>query len=197
MSLILDALRRSEAERRRGQPPALLDSNSTPRAPVRPLWPTALGGLFGGLLLAGGLAWWLRPLPTPAAMPPPAPITAEPSVPLVIAAPPTPAATPRTVSIASPQAIVPEALPSASITSESVVADDLPISDLSPIQRATLPPLRLSVHVYAEVPTQRFAIVDGQRLREGDVLANDLQLLEIHREGLRFRWLDRTLWLPR
>lgn len=203
MSLILDALRRSEAERRRGQVPTLLDGSSSPRARIRSLWPVALGGLLGGLLLAGGLAWWLRPLPMPVTMAlPQAPVASEPTAPLVLAAAPAPAAPPRSAAaagataIATPKPIAAAALPSASGAPGSAV-DDLPISDLPPSQRAALPPLRLSMHVYAEDPAQRFVIIDGQRLRQGDALADGLHLLEVRREGLRLRWQDRVLWLPR
>jgi len=204
VSLILDALRRSEAERRRGQVPTLLDGSSPPRARTRSLWPVALGGLLGGLLLAGGLVWWLRPLPMPVTMAlPQAPVASEPTAPLVLAAAPAPAApaapatpAPAAPAPAAPKPIAAAALPSA-WSAPGAAVDDLPISDLQPSLRAALPPLRLSMHVYAEDPAQRFVIIDGQRLREGDALADGLHLLEVRREGLRLRWQDRVLWLPR
>jgi general secretion pathway protein B len=76
MSLILEALRRSEAERRRGLAPGLLDPDPLPRPSPRPAWPMVLAGLLGGLVIAALLAWWVRPWPTApaaqAALPPPA-----------------------------------------------------------------------------------------------------------------------------
>ncbi len=68
---------------------------------------------------------------------------------------------------------------------------------LSPNERSALPPLRISMHVFHEEPLRRFAIVDGQRLREGDVLAPGLRLETIERDGLQLEWQGRTLWLPR
>ncbi|MFN3965700.1 general secretion pathway protein GspB [Silanimonas lenta] len=62
---------------------------------------------------------------------------------------------------------------------------------------AVLPPLRLSMHVYAEDPARRFAILDGVRVREGESLEGGLQVLEIRRDGLRLAWNGRVLWVPR
>ncbi len=178
MSLILEALRRSEAERRRGQTPSLLDGLSPARVRTRPLWPVALAGLFGGLLLAAAVAWWLRPAALPAALPPrPAPVATPVAAP--ITSPPITRAEPEADPHLGPR------------------ADDLAVADLSAPLRAGLPPLRLSMHVFAEDPARRFAIVDGARLREGEALADGLQVLEIRRDGLRLAWQGRTLWLPR
>ena len=61
--------------------------------------------------------------------------------------------------------------------------------------RAALPPLRLSMHVFAEDPLQRFAIIDGARRREGDLLAPGLQVESISREGVRLSWQGQLLEL--
>lgn len=226
MSLILEALRRSEAERRRGQTPSLLDGLSPARVRTRPLWPVALAGLFGGLLLAAAVAWWLRPAALPAALPPrpapvavpiAAPIAAPVAVPVAapiaapVAAPVAPPPTPSLAPIADPTP-APPSPPTTSLpmTPAPILhaapeadphlgprADDLAVADLSAPLRAGLPPLRLSMHVFAEDPARRFAIVDGARLREGEALADGLQVLEIRRDGLRLAWQGRTLWLPR
>lgn len=74
---------------------------------------------------------------------------------------------------------------------------DLAVGDLAAPLRAGLPPMRLSMHVFAEDPARRFAIVDGIRLREGDTLDAGLRLREIRRDGLRLEWQGRVLWLPR
>lgn len=186
----------------------------------------ALAGLLGGLLLAGGLAWWLRPappLPTPPglegevnsaaripATPPPqavpsaapvvmtrAPMSAPVSAPL-----PTPTVMPSAATTAPSTAPESSAAPapiseSASETHLGPLAGDLAVADLAPPMRGGLPPLRLSMHVFAEDAARRFAIVDGARLREGEALAEGLQVLEIRRDGLRLAWQGRVLWLPR
>lgn len=63
--------------------------------------------------------------------------------------------------------------------------------------RAQLPPLRVSMHVYDPDPARRFVLIDGRRLREGDLLAADLRLVAIEREGLQLDWRGRPLHLPR
>jgi general secretion pathway protein B len=73
---------------------------------------------------------------------------------------------------------------------------DVPIAELDGALRATLPALRVSMHVFADDPDRRFAIVDGRRVREGDVLEGGLQVLAIRPEGLRLAWQGRVLWLP-
>jgi general secretion pathway protein B len=224
VSLILEALRRSEAERRRGQAPSLLDGLAPPRDRARPLWPVALGGLLGGLLLAAAVAWWLRPLPgadVPIEVrdeaPPPAPVTAPVTAPAAAPAPPpaiaaTPAAAPPDArDAARPPPVTQTPLPPPAVAATPAVAappapadphlgplaGDLAVADLPAPLRAGLPPLRLSVHVFAEDPARRFAIVDGARLREGEALVDGLQLQEIRRDGLRLAWQGRSLWLPR
>ena len=234
MSLILEALRRSEAERKRGKAPSLLDGAPTPRPRERPLWPIAAAGLALGLLIAAGAAWWMPrqppPMPTPAPTPSVVPsavpyAVATPAPPVAAPAPPpspaptakaTPAPAPPPVAIEQPVAappevpVVPTAPPSvptppaAAIAPSPSITDpllgpatgDLPINELPASTRAALPPLRLSMHVFNDDGTQRFAIVDGTRLREGDSMG-EVQVLEIRRDGLRLAWQGRTLWLPR
>jgi general secretion pathway protein B len=62
MSYILDALRRADAERRRGQSPVLHDvaGLSLPPPARRPTLQRLLPWLAGGLLLTGGLLWAWR-----------------------------------------------------------------------------------------------------------------------------------------
>lgn len=234
MSLILEALRRSEAERRRGKSPDLFDGGSVAQGGARPLWPVALGGLAGGLLIAGALAWWLQSAADPALVAPPAPASptpapmpappaapmpqATPAAPVVTAAPlPPPAAEPPAAAESPPvqtpaPAPEPEPAPTAPSAPEAAPAPavsaardpllgpadgDLAVGDLAAPLRAGLPPMRLSMHVFAEDPARRFAIVDGIRLREGDTLDAGLRLREIRRDGLRLEWQGRVLWLPR
>ena len=79
MSLILDALRKSEAERRRGKSPDLFAGLPTPTASRRPellrLWPwfalVALG------LVAVSVFWIAREADTPAIVEPAQPVAAE------------------------------------------------------------------------------------------------------------------------
>lgn len=47
-----------------------------------------------------------------------------------------------------------------------------------------LPPRRLTVHVFAEVPARRFVILNGQRLREGERTPDGLLLKEVRPDGI-------------
>jgi len=70
--------------------------------------------------------------------------------------------------------------PAAASTTESLpMLRDLPAED-----RAALPPLKLSMHVYAVHPAERFVLVDGRRYSEGMAVANGLVLEEIRRDGV-------------
>jgi general secretion pathway protein B len=68
----------------------------------------------------------------------------------------------------------------------------LPASD-----RAQLPPLKLSMHVYAEDPTQRFVILDGKRLQEGASPASGVVIEQIRRDGLVLSVNGRRVLLAR
>ncbi len=72
MSLILEALKKSEAKRRLGEAPDL----GTPFAARRER-PNLLPILAVTILLAGGAGWWLMRAPTPASAPPAATVAAS------------------------------------------------------------------------------------------------------------------------
>lgn len=237
MSLILEALRRSEAERRRGLPPTLLGEPG-PRRPERAsAWPMALGGLLLGALLAAAGAWWwslgreastAATPPTSAATaavgstdtrpaPPVEPVPAAAYAPSRSTTPAAPAPRPAPVMpapSASPAADVSADLPPPPTTDTAPVATALPGAEASSaadtgagpregdlpwsaVAGEALPSLRVSMQVYADAPERRFAIIDGQRRREGDALPSGLTLLEIRRDGLRLGWQGRVLWVPR
>ena len=94
MSYILDALKRAESERNRGQIPGL---HAQPMARVAldreeraPVWKTLVFAVIAALVL-GALAWWWLSSdgPAPAALPPQtAPLAASPSTPAAPANPP-------------------------------------------------------------------------------------------------------------
>ncbi|WP_240099029.1 general secretion pathway protein GspB [Thermomonas flagellata] len=200
MSLILEALRKSEAERRRGQAPDL--AQELPPAPAQPPLLARRGAwLAAALLLAivAGLALWRWRMPpaapamptdapaaaaatpalaaaprmvAPALAPPPAPTPAQArAVPSPAAPPPPPVATPT-----PPPA--PASSPPAPAGNAATAAADLPEADA-----AGLPPMRLSMHVWDADPARRFVILDGQRMAEGD-RRNGVQVIEIRRDGV-------------
>lgn len=252
MSMILEALRKSEAERRRGRAPGLFVEHAPARGYERrvPGWAFALGALLVAVLLAWAWREWQRPArvlvttaepaadtvtqaqstqiatrvepapgepgwlapmtlepgtptlpvasapaattvePMPAPAPAPAPASARAAAPA-----PTPATAPAATAPAQPEAIrAPAPAPAAPLDPVASLPglDALPAAD-----RSALPPLKLSMHVYAETPAQRFVILDGQRLGEGASPASGVVLEEIRREGLVLSVNGRRLLLAR
>lgn len=66
------------------------------------------------------------------------------------------------------------------------------LSDLDAETRKQLPPLKLSMHMWHDVPTQRFVILDGRRLREGDVIG-EVVVERITRDGATLSWRGTAL----
>lgn len=145
MSYILDALRKSQAERERGQVPGL-DAQPEPaaRPTAEPAHASRAGGLLAGaglgLALALGAAWWWRPTP--------APVAAAAAVATVTASA---AALPAPVPVPIPAAL-PTSLPVSSSPATSLPATSLPATSLP----ASLPapsPKPLPVVVSAPQPS--------------------------------------------
>lgn len=247
MSLILDALRKSEAERRRGEVPdlraelpPLVRASAAPRR-LWPAWFTA-----SALLLAiAVLAWsqWAsrtatagfpaRPpaanvesplpvqAPAPAAMAPPEPVVHRPApaAPTRTAPQPasiataTPETAPATAALAPPepaasepagtapsipaQTVAPPPLapPSAPPSATSIDNATVRLADLSPGEREQLPALKISMHMWGPTPDQRFAIIDGTRVGQGDRVG-DAVVQEIAADGVILDWHGRRLSLP-
>jgi len=223
VSLILEALRRSEAERRRAAPPSLLGDVGPARPARTSAWPMALGGLLlGGLLAAAAAWWWGVGRGAPVAEAPPAVVTAASVAPVASAPPaydvpiePLPAAAYAPPPSPAPITPAPRPAPEAAPVAEATITAPIEPEAVTSATADTglgprdgdlrwsegvgdaLPPLRVSMHVYADDPARRFAIVDGQRRREGEALQPGLVLLEIRRDGLRLGWQGRVLWVPR
>jgi len=71
----------------------------------------------------------------------------------------------------------------------------LRLSDLDPDSRKALPPLKLSMHMWNSDPSQRFVILDGNRVREGDRVG-DAVVTAITSDGVVLDWNGRRLKLP-
>ena len=216
MSLILEALRKSEAERRRGEMPdlrAALPPPVSPRhAPLRRALPWIAAVAAIGIAVA--LLWqpWSRdeaaPVPstaTPAPAesvrlqpPPQAPVAPRVETPRIAereapkpspaphAALPDPAADPAPPP--APAAAIPPP-PAPSADTETAV-NALP-ADL----RKALPPLQLSMHMWDPDPAKRFVILDGERYVEGDSVG-PMQVRRIDADGVLFDWQGRLVRLP-
>lgn len=219
MSLILDALRKSEAERKRGQAPGLFSPMPMPPSRRRraPVWPM-VAGVIGLILLAAiAIRYWpgeakteaptpAAPAPEPAAPPmqvaapsAPSPVVAAPPAPKASTAPPPVASAPAVVA-PTPVAAAPlpaPTLPAPAPATPEPANDYLPsLAVLPPDQRANLPPLKLSMHVWSEQPARRIAIIDGQRVGEGSSLSGAI-VAEIRRDGVALEINGQRYLLPR
>ena len=260
MSLILEALRKSEAERRRGQTPDLL-TEALPVAPVvrgrNPNWIMLLPVIGAALITLLLVMWWLRPTSqsitrgdtannasirdtsaasTDAASLPLSPAKAQPQPSLAppVIQPPAPAATasalkppavapPVAATTDAPAATTPNrtpspatmeskpalptsaqiasigqpAPPSSPATTPVFASPDAPLklSDLSTGDREQLPTLKVSMHMWSPDAGNRFAIIDGMRVNEGDRVG-EATIEAIRQDSVMLLWRGRQIRLP-
>ena len=195
MSLILEALRKSEAERRRGQAPDVaLELSPLPAPKPRGngwLWPAVI---VLALVVAVAAWWWQRQPPAqdvaaqaaPAITPQQA---AAPTAPAIVARPVTSEPTaPATTPIPAPPAR-PTTVPVPAFDSPTALdAPPPPFPAPQPVAPAPPPAsgmsgIKLSMHLWNDVPTRRFVVLNGQRMAEGERVG-DLLLVEILRDGV-------------
>jgi len=219
MSYILDALRRADAERDRGQIPGL-HAQPAPRVEAAlSARPGRLAlGLGGGLMLAlaAGLAWgaWPRgtlpmvvvapPAPPPArpASPPPvaalappavAPVPAPTPLPRVVSAPPTPAPSPPAAVAGPAESATPAVDRTAPASSASRV---LTLAEMTPEQRRDWPRLAIGGVVHSDHAASRFVLVDGRLVHEGEEAAPGVTVERIGARGAILRWRGLRVELP-
>jgi general secretion pathway protein B len=224
MSLILDALKKAEAERQRHSGPTLLEVRVTPPRRRLPLWTVVIGGLLAlnmVLLLVFALR---RPVSTTSTTPAPlaTPVTAAPAAPAPATAP----------TLASPQPATANGPDTAAASGGAAYADSNrnPADDEPAIparagtvrserdnraadrasDRASsgaalpnladlggdMPNLRLDLHVYADRPASRYALINMHSVHEGDVLPEGPTVVEIYRDGVELSY-HGTLFMLR
>ena len=220
MSLILEALRKSEAERRRGEMPGLRAELpppvSTQRAPLRRALPWIAAVAAIGIVAILLLHPWSRdaatsvpstatatPAPTPAESVRLQPRPQAPAAPRVE----TPRIAEREVPKPppAPQAAIPDPAadpapppaPAAAIppTPEPSANTETTVNALPADLRKALPPLQLSMHMWDPDPAKRFVILDGERYVEGDSVG-PMQVRRIDANGVLFDWQGRLVRLP-
>ncbi|MEJ5999751.1 general secretion pathway protein GspB [Paucibacter soli] len=195
MSYILDALRRAESERERGQVPGVhaqpAAAGTAPKPGPARFWLASLAAALG-LLLLGALAarWSATPPPTP----PTAPTAPAPAAPLPTPAPrvaPPPA--PELVSLPANSVPALVAAPAPRPAAQPV-AQPVALSALPEALRRQLPPLATGGAMYSETPAKRMLIINGQLYQEGATVAPGLLLEQIRLnsavlvfQGQRFR----------
>lgn len=210
MSLILDALRKADAERERGAVPGLhahpaeLGEVDAPAPARTPPWLWAGLGIAVGGVTAIALAAWVigRSEPAPAIAPLPSaappPTASTPSAPAVPV--PAPAATQMPPLVAEPApwpasdgrksgeragAARSDATPAAPLTltaEPAVVA----FEQLPAHIRGQLPPLSFGGSIYSSNAASRSLIVNGRLHREGEEVAPGLTLEQIKPKGAVF-----------
>ena len=225
MSYILDALRRADAERQQGHVPGLHDATTgfAPasavgrRALARWAALAAAVALTVGVLL---LAWWPAPpgrpgsVPPQAAVrpdaavaaaphatvaapvaptlaPPSAPALIAPSLPMVVSAAP---AAPALVAASAPAART----SAAALEGRAAAAAQpkpVPLDSLDANLRRELPRLQVGGSVWSDSAANRFVILDGQMLREGESVAAGLVLERILPKSAVLRWREMRLEL--
>jgi general secretion pathway protein B len=218
MSLILDALKKSEAERLRGQVPTLLSplpaATSHTQAKRKSTFPLLI--LIALLVVALVLGYFFTktqpeaspsiataafsklPEQTSATIdPPPTSFTPKPALAEAVVVPPSTAAASMPTAPATPTIIVPESSEAnpviAGVESAIRVAS---LSELPAEQRQQLPALKLSMHVYSSDAGKRFAIIDGQRINEGSLLGAAV-VEQIRQDGVVLSVQGQSYLLPR
>jgi general secretion pathway protein B len=203
MSYILDALKRSEAERNRGAVPGLHSPQVSGPLPHTDRALSSRGWWFGAAALvltvfAVGLWAWRTPstdavvavLPTASATyrPSPAALASAPSPqqatpaarPSSSTVPTQPAAPAReTTRTPAAKAVPVKAAPSQAAPSQAVPVSAPLLSELPEDLRRQIPALNITGVVYSENPGQRLLLVNNQVLTQGSAVAPELSLDEI------------------
>jgi len=223
MSFILDALKKSEAERQRQAGPTLLEVRITRPRRRYPIWAAIVGALLGinavvlvVFLLRKAPATAEHSEPAPAALAPTAPALASPPVARAVEAGaaknvsatvnpslaagsdgsehPT-AGTPVLSADAHSPADQEPAVPASRVQVERAGPDNyanLPsISQLG----SSVPSLQLDLLDYSERPSERYALINMHRVREGDVLPEGPRVLAIIRDGVALNYQGKDFLL--
>ncbi len=208
MSFILDALRKSEHERQRFTVPSLsYVPTGTPRREL-PAWAMVLIVVLTVGVIGLGSAWWRslqapatvrleraapapEPQPTTAtavpamseSAPSPTPNTRPPTALLAPAAPPADALALSDAVPAKERGAPPTPAPTSPSAQSATGATTLPSAAALIARGVVLPPLRLELHAFSAVPSERFVFINGRKYVEGDTLAEGPQVVTIEPSG--------------
>lgn len=199
MSFILDALRKSENERRRHTPPELADVRVTPTRQHRSPWVAVVAALLGANVILLAIFWfgWYRNSDSvPASNGERATSTAVPKTGPGIGA----TAENLRVRNLSKEAERSRTVPSSAAQRSGNAA---PVAESEPTPRRasayanlptmneaivagnlSVPPLHLDIHVYSSSPAERFVFINMGKYREGDRLQEGPAVEEITASGV-------------
>jgi general secretion pathway protein B len=190
MSYILDALKKSEAERTRGAVPTLLTPPHTQFRRKVASW-ILLGALaINAALLAAWMYWPAATIDTAPATAAPlstsAPVKASPDASRATVVPEEQSEQNSGTRAMSEHPPPPEVAPTAPITAiDSVAATASPDS--------ASPDISFSTHVYASDPSMRAVTMDGKRFVEGDTIRPGVRIEEITETGVVLNVSGRSM----
>jgi general secretion pathway protein B len=209
MSAILEALKKSEQERKLGQSPSLQSIHHGMNLPANSKAPTSLWLVGVLILLSFGvifyLLWVNLSVPSLAdssysterysaddylknakiAVPPPENLAATKPKNLAITTTNNPSST-KSSTTSSTTETEPK--------KEKRVA--MPLWQLPTSVRSSLPAMTYSFHVYSGASENRTIIINGRRLKEGDAISNELRLDEITSEGVVLEFQQYLVFVP-
>ena len=212
MSFILDALKRSENERQEQASAEFAAVPSSPDTPGTPRWLWVLGALLAiNAVVLLGLMFRPDRAPDTAGV---APIAAPPTESPAAAVPGPAANTPsfdEQVAAARrnqpPPATRDAVAPATAPASRDVVATDnlrvtraadLPtLTELRATGRLQLPELHLDIHVYNDVPSERFVFINMDKYQEGSQLSAGPVIREITNDGVILEYQNTDFLLLR
>jgi len=185
VSYILDALKKSEAERSRGVVPTLLAPHQTPLRNNVIGWVVAAALLVNAVIFA---VWMYWPSTKEALSPPSGSvgITAAPA-PAVSQTPsagpsdtPLPVIFERTTPTSEVPTQTPQTRPTTATAQPSANVERSVVSDSD----AAAPRYQFSTHVYASDPNMRAVTLNGKRYTEGDTIDAGVRIKEITESGV-------------
>ncbi len=211
MSFILDALKKSENDRQEQAETEFATVPSSPDAPAAPRWLWILGGLLtiNAMVLLGLM---LQPDSQPEATPISTPAAATTAVAansfsdqVAVARKNQPErASSQAPSISAAAIAAPP--PVARSTSSPVSVANLPVSAAAILPSLTelrangtlqLPDLHVDIHVYSDVPSDRFVFINMNKYRENSSLDEGPVLKQITDDGVILEYRGYAFMLPR
>ena len=178
MSLILDALRRADRSRERDVGRRVTEAmppRAQPRSGVRV---TLVVALVAGAA-AGVVGWLARPA-----------LDGRTEV--------TPAS--RPIEVRAPirgSSLAEIAVPAREAATGAPALPPAPMfSTLSTAVRASVPPLTLNAHVWADDPAKRFVMLNGRLYRDGDSVEDGLRLVAVLADGAELEWRGVRFRVP-
>jgi len=219
MSFILDALKKSEAERQRQAGPALLEMRIVRPARRLPVWAVIVGvALVVSVMVLAWVALRRSAAPASVVITAAAPQAAAPATGAAAQQAIGPAATMLPAAATPTPGAVPMARVGAEPQNTAAAGDDNP-ADVAPAEPAPagassghsgtaglrnyaelggkLPELRLDLHVYAAKPADRYAFINMHKVREGEVTSEGVAVKEITPEGVVLEYQGTEFLLGR